>query len=165
MDTAPSTNDIRTQADAFACALEIGAVAVDEVVAWAHAIIECEEHPHWAICELATCGREYPPDVVRRLRDVPGVADVLASRALVLRILSDSLARDSRCADQVARSLYDQAAAGEILDPELKSLAWWAWDALDLAEARMIEETRDEIIDKMRSALESSASNESNSPG
>ena len=91
--------------------------------------------------------------------------DVPASRALVLRILSDSLARDSGCADQVARSLYDLAVAGEIVDPELKSLAWWAWDALDLAEARMIAETRDDIIDKMRSALDSSASNESNSSG
>jgi hypothetical protein len=165
VNTARIANDIRTQAEAFACALEVGAVAVDAVVAWADAIIEREDHPHWAICELATCRHEYPPDVVRRLRDVPGVADVLASKGLVLRILYDSLTRDPRCADQVARSLYNLAMADEIVDPELKALAWWAWDALDLADARTIEETRDDVIDEMRSALECSALHAATSPG
>lgn len=154
MSAAPSINEIRTQAEAFASALQVGAVAVDDVVAWADAIIEREDHPHWAICELASCRREYPPDVVRRLRDVPGVADIATSRGLVLRILSDSLSRDPRCADQVARSLFDLAMADEIVDPELKTLAWWAWDALDLADAGMIEETRNEIVDMMRRAID-----------
>jgi len=158
VNTATTANEIRTQAEAFACALEVGAVVVDDVVAWADAIIQREEHPHWAICELATCRREYPPDVVHRLRDVPGVPDVAVSRGLVLHMLCESLTRDPRCASQVAHSLFDLAMADEIADPDLKALAWWAWDALDLADARMIRETRDDIVEKMRSALASFAS-------
>jgi len=116
LSPAPTTIEIRSQAEAFACALEVGVVVVDDVVAWADTIIEREDHPHWAICELATCRREYPPDVVRRLREVPGVADVAVSRRLVLQMLCDSSAREPRCASQVAHSLYNLAMAGEITD-------------------------------------------------
>ena len=157
MNAATTTSEIRTQAEAFASALEVGAVLVEEVVAWADAIIEREDHPHWAICELATCGREYPPDVVHRLRAVPGVPDIAVSRGLVLLMLRDSLVRDPRCASHVAHSLFDLAMAGQILDSELEALAWWAWDALDLADDGIIEETRADIVDKMRDALTSAA--------
>ena len=158
MDTATTANEIRTQAEAFACALEVGAVVVDDVIMWADAIIAREDHPHWAICELATCRREYPPDVVHRLRDVPGVPDLAVSRGLVLQMLRASLTRDPRCASQVAHSLFDLAMADEIADPDLEALAWWAWDALDLADAHMIQDTREDIVEKMRSALASVAS-------
>lgn len=159
MNAATTINEIRTQAEALASALELGAVVVDQVVAWADAIIEREDHPHWALCELATCGREYPPDVVHRLREVPGVPDVAVSRGLVLQMLCDSLTRDPRCASRIAHCLYDLAMADEIADPELKALAWWAWDALDLADAGMIQETRADVVGKMQSALTSAASN------
>jgi hypothetical protein len=53
-----------------------------------------------------------------------------------------------------ARSLFDLAMADEVADPGLKALAWWAWDALDLADARMINETRDDIIQMIQSALD-----------
>jgi len=158
VNTATDPDKIRTQAEAFASALELGAVVVDRVVEWADAIIEREDHPHWSICELATCGREYPPDVANRLRKVPGVPDIAASKVLVLQMLRDSLTRDPRCASQIAHCLFDLATADEIADPELKGLAWWAWDALDLADAGMIQETRADVVDRMLSALSSVAS-------
>jgi hypothetical protein len=158
MNTVPTTNELRTQAEAFARALNVGAVVVDDVVEWSNDVIEREDHPHWTLCELATCRREYPPDVAHRLREIPGVADLAASRVLVLQMLSESLKRDPRCATQVAHTLSMLADADEIADFELNVLAGWAWDALDRADAGISRETRADIVDKMHKALEAVAS-------
>jgi len=148
MSTSPKADEIRTQAEALASALEIGAASVDDVVRWADAIIEREATPDASICELATCGRLHVPDVVHLLVDVPGVPDIEESRRLVLQMLLDSLAKGQRRADQVARSLYDLETVAEIADPELAELARWAWDALETADS-----DRDAIVERMRACL------------
>lgn len=144
---------LRIQADAFASALQVGAATVDEVVEWADAVIELEANPHWSFCELATCRNLYPPDVAHLLRDVPGTPDRAASQRIVMKMLHESLVKDPTRANQIASSLYSLAMADEIANPNLKALAWWAWDALDLADAGVTAETRTEIIDRIRGEL------------
>jgi hypothetical protein len=153
MSPVPQGDETRTQAEAFAAALEVGAATVHDVADWADAIIEREASPHWSICELARCRNLYPPDVVHLLRDVPGASDRSETHRLLMQMLGESLAKDSRRANQIASSLYSLAMADEISDPDLKALAWWAWDALDLADSGLIAETRNEIVEAMRSAL------------
>jgi len=67
---------LKTEAEALAVALDVGAINVSDVIAWADAVIDTEEHPHWSICEVATVGTKYPPDVANALREVPGEADI-----------------------------------------------------------------------------------------
>lgn len=152
------SDDLKNQAEALAVALEIGVSSVRDVVAWADAVIETEEHPHWSVCELATMGSRYEPDVVHALRDVPGVVDKAWVRDELVRRLAQGLAEDRTRADRIASALYQLALKNELPQGDLLSLAWWAWDGLDLADQRLVEETRDQVIDKMLVALKDAAS-------
>jgi hypothetical protein len=49
------------------------------------------------------------------------------------------------------------ALADEIEDPRVKEIGWWAWDALDLADAGHIQDTREQIIEQMSAALHDAA--------
>ena len=69
------SDDPKNEAEVLAVALEIAAVSVADVVAWADARIAVEDHPHWSVCELTTMGASYDPDVARALREIPGVVD------------------------------------------------------------------------------------------
>ena len=143
----------RIQAEAFATALQIGAATVDEVVEWAIHVIQCETSPHWSFCELVTCRNLYPPDVAHLLRSVPGASDHAASQRIVIEMLHDSLEKAPARANQIASSLYSLAMEDKIANPNLKALAWWAWDALDLADSGLIAETREQIVAQMRTAF------------
>lgn len=145
--------DLRTQGEAFQTALEIGAASVDDVVTWASDIVSKTEHPHWSICELALCSGKYPPDLKEFLDEVPGSLDALHSRAMVITMLSDSLCAHPDRANQIAHSLYQLASGGALDDSPLRAIAWWAWDALDLADAGLIAETRADIVLKMQVAF------------
>jgi hypothetical protein len=151
------TADLRTQAEAMRIAIEIGAVSVEQVVDWARTIVAASDQPHWSICELATCPDRYPPDLNEFLLAVPGSPDLLAARAIVVRMLSDTLWANPNRADQVARSLYDLAVAGDLEDSPLREIAWWAWDALDLADSGMIEQTRADVVAQMHAAFQKAA--------
>src|SRR5690606_6908280 len=140
--------NVKSRAEALAVALEVGAAGVDDVVAWAEGVIDAEVHPHWSVCELATMSRSYEPDVIRALREVPGEPDEAWVRKEVIRQLHRGLAEDRSRADQIASVLYDLAMAEELPDEALRSVAWWAWDALSLADDRLVEETRDQVIDQ-----------------
>jgi hypothetical protein len=41
----------------------------------------------------------------------------------------------------------------ELPEGEMLSLAWWASDALDLADQRIVEQTREDVIDEMLAVL------------
>jgi len=144
---------VRTEAEILARALEIGALSIADAVAWADAVIEREEHPDAAICEVATSGRRYEPDVVAALREVPGTFDEAQVSRNLVRVLADGLQRDRGRADQVARALYQLALSNEVHGEPLRQIAWWAWDALDLADAGIIAQTRDQVIDELVDAL------------
>lgn len=152
-----STN-LRNRAEALAVGLEIGSTSVDDVVAWADSVIAAEEHPHWSLCEIATMGKSYEPDVARALREVPGELDEAWVRQEVIRQLARGLAEDRSRADKIASALYNLAMAEELPDEELRSIAWWAWDALSLADDGIVEETRDQVVDKMLDALRTAVS-------
>ncbi|WP_437886370.1 hypothetical protein [Sorangium sp. So ce307] len=143
----------RTQAEAFLIALDVGAASVDDVVNWALDVIQEAEHPHWSFCELALCSRKSPADLAAILRAVPGVPDGKLARLRVLEMLRDSLAERPERAEQIARSLYHLAIGEELDEPALRELAWWAWDALDLAAQGAIAQTREDVVNQMRSAV------------
>ncbi len=147
----------RTEAEVLARAIEIGALSVADAVEWADRVVEGEDHPHWTVCEVAMSGRKYEPDVVAALREVPGSVDEGEVRRGVVRILADGLERDRRRADQIARSLYQLALSDEVDGDGLRSIAWWAWDGLDLADARIVQQTREQVIDEMIAALREAA--------
>jgi hypothetical protein len=149
-----SDADLRTQAEAFQTALQIGAASVDDVVTWARGVVAKTEHPHWSICELAICSGKYPPDLKEFLTEVPGSLDPLRARAIVIRMLSDSLREYPDRANQIAQSLYHLASDGDLDDSPLHAIAWWAWDALDLADDGLIAETRTDILLKMQAAFD-----------
>lgn len=148
---------VRTEAEALARALEIGAIGVSDAVRWADGIIEADTHPPASVCEVAMAGKKYPPDVAALLRDVEGDFDEAAARTRVLQLIDQGLREDARRADQLARALFELASADQIEDEELLSIARWAWDALDLADSRTIVETRDEVVEQMRRALQKAA--------
>jgi len=139
----------REEAEALATALDVGIVDVSEVVDWAVDRIAEEEHPHWSLCEIAIAGRKYPQDVAALLREIPGTFSASDVRRRVLSMMAPRLERDPRRADGIASALYQLALADEIEDGELKALAWWAWDRLDLADSGTIAETREQIVQRM----------------
>jgi hypothetical protein len=141
----------------LARALEIGALSVEDAVAWADGVISREDHPDSSICEVAMAGRKYPQDLVSLLREVPGRFDETEVRGKVLRILAEGLQQDRRRADQVAHCLYQLALAGDVDDQRLHRIAWWAWDGLDLADAGLIQQTREQVIDELVAALHEAA--------
>ena len=153
MTPLPLAN-LRTQANALQTALEIGAASVDDVVAWARDVIMKTEHPHWAICELALCSGKCAPDLNEFLTEVPGSLDATQARAIVIQMLSNSLRAHPDRANQIAHSLFDLASAGDLDDSPLHEIASWAWDALDLADAGLIAETRADVLLKMQAAFD-----------
>ncbi|MFH0901144.1 MAG: hypothetical protein V2A73_11000, partial [Pseudomonadota bacterium] len=128
--------------------------SVADVVAWADAVIAASEHPHWSFCELAMMGGRFKPDVASALREVPGVPDSAVVQHEIVRMLARGLAADRTYADRSAFALYRLAMGDRLPDRTLRSVAWWAWDALSLADEGIDGETRDQVIDKMLDALQ-----------
>lgn len=148
---------LKNEAEVLAVALEVGAVSIEDVIEWADAVLERQEHPHWSICELATMGSSCEPDVVHTLRDVPGTADEVWVRSNLVRRLAQELAEDASSVDRVASALYRLALAEQLPRGELLSLAWWAQDELDLVDQRMVEGSRENIVAEMAQALNEAA--------
>jgi hypothetical protein len=95
--------------------------------------------------------------VVAALREVPGAFDEYEVRRRVVHLLADGLERNRDRANLIARSLYELAMANNINGDRLRSIAWWAWDGLDLADAGLLHQTRDEVIDELIAALREAA--------
>jgi hypothetical protein len=144
---------LREQAEALARALEVGAVFIDDAVAWADAQVEASDKPPWAIIEVATARSRHPQDLAGELRQVQGPCRKHVVQGLLVDLMARRLASDPRNADAMANALFDMALGNEIRDEPLQSFAFWAWDALDLADAGIIAETRAEIVDQMRAEL------------
>lgn len=150
---------LRDEAEALAEALELGVCDVAEVIAWSDAQLLREDPPLGALCEVSLAHDRYPQDVAGMLRQCPGTpAKSNVSRLLVI-LLDDRLKVDTGRAYQIASALYQMALAEEIDDPQLRESAWWAWDALDLAEAGHIQESRERIAGQMAHALDQAAAN------
>lgn len=57
-----------------------------------------------------------------------------------MRRVAQALAEDRSRADSIASALYQLALANELPDEGLRAVAWWAWDALDLADQGLIQD-------------------------
>lgn len=154
------SSNLRNSAEALAVRLEIGAAGVADAVAWADSVMAAESHPHWSVCEVATMGKSYEPDVARALREVPGEFDEKWLCQEVIQQLARGLAEDRTRADKIASALYELAWADELPEGELLSIAWWAWDALAMADDGTVEMTRDQVVDQMLEALWAAAREE-----
>jgi hypothetical protein len=150
-------SSLRDEAEALAYALEMSAVDVGEVIDWADAQIAAQAAPHWSLCEAATSRRKHPLDLASELRQVPGPSDPASVRSLLTQLIARKLRADASRAHQLASALFQMALDEEISDPELLELAWWAWDALDIADTGAISQTRSEIVERMLTVLERAA--------
>lgn len=155
MDPATPTAPIslRTQAETFAIALEIGAVSVGSVIAWAESASPAESAPCASLCKVALMAGSYPLEVAAALRELPGEFDLAVANQGVLLLLGYTLSQNRARADQVAAALYRLAISDELWDDELRSIAYWADDALTLADQGQIPQSRDQVIDKLIRAL------------
>jgi len=150
-------SQLRDEAEALARALEIGACGVDEVIAWADAQIVRESQPDWPLCEAALSRDRYPQDVAGILRQLPEPFSRRNVNQLLVTLLNARLKGDADLADRVASALYQMALADQIEDSGLKQTFWWARDALDLADAGYIAESRAQVVAEMARALEQAA--------
>jgi hypothetical protein len=150
-------SQLRDEAEALAIALEIGICDVAESIAWSDAKILREDSPPAALCEVAVSHNRYPQDLAGLLRQCPGTPVNSRVQQLLVLLLREKLNRDPGSADKVASALYQMALSEEIEDEQLKSMAWWAWDALDLADAGHIQESREQITKQMAATLEEAA--------
>jgi len=150
-------SQLRDEAEALAKALEIGICDVAEVIAWSDAQILREDSPPVALCEVSVSHDRYPQDVAGMLRQCPGAPCKPRIQRLLVSLVREKLRCDSSHADRVASALYQMAISDEIEDSNLKSMAWWAWDALDLADAGHIQESREQITSQMVAALDEAA--------
>src|SRR5262249_42554333 len=134
-----------------------GVCDVAEVIAWSDAQILREDPPPAALCEVSLARDRYPQDVAGLLRQCPGTPAKSDVSRLLVTLLDDRLKGDTGRADQIESALYQMSLAEEIEDPHLWKIAWWAWDALDLAEAGHIRESRGQVVGRMADALDRAA--------
>jgi hypothetical protein len=150
-------SQLRDEAEALATALEIGACDVAEVIAWSDAQLLREDPPPAALCDVSLSYDRYPQDVAGLLRQLPGAPDKQRVCRLVVTLIDAKMRSDPSSAYRIAWSLYQMALADEIEDPRLKEIGWWAWVALDPAEAGLIQASRAQVIDKISAALREAA--------
>jgi hypothetical protein len=150
-------SDLRDEAEALAQALQLGVCDVAEVIAWADAQILREDLPSGALCDVSLARDRHPFDVAGLLREFPGTPARSNVSRLLVTLLDHRLKVAAGRPDRIAKALYEMAFAHEIEDPQLSEIAYWAWDALDLAEAGYIQEAWEEVVDKMSAALDRAA--------
>jgi hypothetical protein len=147
-------SQLRDEAEALAAALESGVCKVGEVISWADAQIMREDSPATALCEVALSYDRYPQDVAALLRKCPEAPDRSRAQRLLILLLHDRLKHDTGFADKVASAHYQMALSDEFEDPQLKSMAFWAWDALELADAGYSVESRAQITKQIAATLD-----------
>jgi hypothetical protein len=153
----PAMSRVRDEAEALAGALEIGVCDVAEVIAWSDAQILRDDAPLEVLCEVSLAQDRYPQDVADMLRRAFGTLDKSNANRLLVTLLNDRLKGDMGRANQIASALYQMALANEIEDSNLRQVAGWASDALDLAEAGYIKESREQVVGRMADALHRAA--------
>jgi len=145
---------MRDEAEALARALEFGLCDVAEVIAWADAQILREDRPSEALCDVSLARGRYPQDVAGMLRQFPGTPDSSDVARLLLSLMKDRLDRDDDAAEPIAWALHQMAMAKEIDDQRFSDVFWWAREELDLAELGYIQDSRQQIVQRMAAALE-----------
>lgn len=142
---------VKDEAEAMAVALRNGFTDVSDAVRWADVVISSEDHPHGSVCDVAVAVDKRTSEVADMLEEVPGTPDHDLVMDLLVQLVQQRFQDDAR-AESIARWLYSMALAGNIHDEELLKVAWWAWDSLALADARIIG-TRADVINAMRKSL------------
>jgi hypothetical protein len=145
------------EAWALAEALYLSACSVAEVIAWADAQILREDAPDWTLCEISLSQKRTPQEIGWMLCQLSPPVDRHTVHGLLVALLNDKLKGDRGKAGQVASVLFQLYQADEIEDPDLQRIGGWAEDALDLAEARHIVETPEQVLAKMANTLEEAA--------
>ena len=109
--------------------------------------------------------KAYEPDVVRARREVPGELAEAWVRQEVVRRTACELAENRSRADRIASALFTLAMANDLPGEQLHSVAMWAWDAPSLADDGYLEQTRDQVIDRMLDALRKAVKGRSSGKG
>jgi hypothetical protein len=148
-------HSLKSEAEAFAIALEAGASDVGDVVKWADRQIECIDHPDWSLCEVSLSRSKRPDDVARLLRRIPGSVDTSSMIRIVLELMKKKLISDPLLAGPITKTLFHMAAYDDLIDdPAMKAVSLWAWDALDLAEGGYTNETPQHVVRHLIDAID-----------
>jgi hypothetical protein len=140
----------RDEAEALAIALDFGVVKIADVVTWADAWLAAEVSAHWIWSELSLAAGADEAHVIDLLRQIPGDVDRSHAQRLLLALLLERLADKPVV---IAKALYHLAMHDVLESREVVALAWWSWDAIDLAAAKITAETVDDVVARMRQVI------------
>ena len=70
---------------------------------------------------------------------------------------NQKLLRGLSSPDQIASALFAMAFYDRIEDSDLKEVGFWAREGLELADAGYVEESREQIVNQMATALDRAA--------
>jgi hypothetical protein len=144
----------RTEAEALAACLELGLADVVDAVRWADGQILESDVPSNALCEVSMASHANNLDVAAMLRQLPGEIEPSFVLQRLIERTVERLRRNPEQARSIASALC-RLALNETLPPgSLRQNVWWFYDAIDLAESRIIEETPAEIIQRMADTLD-----------
>ena len=146
---------LRDEAEALALGLEVGAVGRHEVTCWADAKVLQQDSPHWTLCDVAVAAVAYPQDLAGLLRSIPGETSPSSAIRLLIQLLVVKWDRGSLPPKELASVLGQLWPRLE--NQRLQGLASYAWDALDLAEEGLIEQSSAEIVRDLDAALHEAA--------
>ena len=132
----------RTVAEAYLRVLEFDLADVAAIDAWVDGVILAEPEPAFAFIE-ASAARCKPDALMTALRDVPGEADAVTRRRIVIGFMAEALRRDPEAINRVVRALYQMALDGDVPNEEAESEMWSFCDEFDLAEQGIYGSTED----------------------
>jgi hypothetical protein len=148
------TPSLRDRAEVIALGVELGVLPRAHAMAWAEEEIAATPHPDASLLEVITMDDAYENDVANALRAVPGELDAGWVEAEVVRMLLRRLTEDPERGPAIAAALYRIAVDEALSDRALSDFAYWLDDAFSLADAGITTDTRAELFDALRGALE-----------
>jgi hypothetical protein len=145
---------LEDEAAALEKALGLGLCNVADVTDWADQQILRVESPSGLLCDISLSTHRKTAEVSDLLRQFSEKADERRVSQLLVMLFKYRLNKSPASADVIARALFHMALADQIDESPLKSFGFWAWDALELADYGVTEESRSAVIAKMADTLE-----------
>jgi hypothetical protein len=145
--------DLKTTAEAIACALDLGLLRTAEAEAWIdHQIMTLAQPP---IALIEACGAAGSrQQLVDALRQFPGNVDRPGVIRQCFYHARSALLHDASLVRPIARWLFRLAVDQEAPSSDAASLMYWFDDELDLIESGTKASTPDHVVRTMDGFLE-----------
>jgi hypothetical protein len=115
-------DELKATSAYYKLCLLTGLVEVQEVIAWADAIIMAEDAPDISLIEVSMAGSRGLQALTNALEDVRGDYDKERVTKSVFTRMLDLTLREERSPAQIARALFVMAAEGEVPDDDARSI-------------------------------------------